>query len=284
MSTAIALTNPDYANQRAVPDFATYFERWRRSSEAFRNANPTCILDVPYGPGWRQTADIFPADIGKKVPVFVFIHGGWWYFLDKKDHSFIVKPYHESGCVCVCVTYPLAPAVTITEIVESVRQSLLWVYRNIERFGGDPENIHIAGHSAGGHLTAMMMLTDWTSYGAPRDLIKSGCAVSGLFNLVEIVNVPQNANFRMLPSVAYCNSPIRLIPESASPLVVCVGKNETAGFLRQHKDFVAAWASDARPLIDASLDGENHFSVIEHLGRSESPLFRTVIAKLLRSV
>jgi arylformamidase len=277
MSTASALTNPDYANQRAVPDFSSYFERWRTLSEAFRNAAPSCLLDVPYGPGWRQNADIFPVDIGKKVPVFVFIHGGWWYFLDKKDHSFIVKPFYEQGCVCVCVTYPLAPSVTITEIVESVRQSLLWVYRNIERFGGDPDRIHIAGHSAGGHLTAMMMLTDWTLYGAPRDLIKSGCAVSGLFNLVEILNVPQNANFRMLPNVAYRNSPIRLIPEAARPLIVCVGKNETAGFLRQHKEFVAAWASETRPLIDASLDGENHFSVIEHLGRSESSLFKTVI-------
>jgi arylformamidase len=276
MSAAFSLTNPDYANQRAVPDFNDYFERWRLSSEAFREST-ACVLDVPYGPGWRQSADIFPVEIGRKVPVFVFIHGGWWYFLDKKDHSFLVKPYHEDGCVCVCVTYPLAPAVTITEIVESVRQSLLWVYRNIERFGGDPEQIHIAGHSAGGHLTAMMMLTDWTAYGAPRDLAKSGCAVSGLFDLGELVNVPQNANFRMLPSVASRNSPIRLIPDTATPFVVCVGKNETAGFLRQHEAFVRAWASERRPLMDASIEGENHFSVIEHLGSRESPLFKTVI-------
>jgi arylformamidase len=280
MSTAFALTNPDYANQRAVPNFNEYFELWRSSSEAFRNATP-CLLDVPYGSGWRQSADIFPVEVGKKVPVFVFIHGGWWYFLDKKDHSFLAKPFYENGCVCVCITYPLAPMVTITEIVESVRQSLLWVYRNIERFGGDPDRIHIAGHSAGGHLTAMMMLTDWTTYGAPRDLVKSGCAVSGLFDLLEIVNVPQNANLRLLPSVAYRNSPIRLIPEAASPFVVCVGKNETAGFLRQHKEFVAAWASDTRPLIDASLDGENHFSVIGRLGQSDSPLFKTFLSYVL---
>jgi arylformamidase len=277
MSAAISLTNPDYANQRAVPDFNSYFERWRSSSEAFRNS-ASCILDVPYGPGWRETADIFPVEIGRKVPVFVFIHGGWWYFLDKKDHSFLAKPYHEEGCVCVCVTYPLAPAVTITEIVASVRQSLLWVYRNIERFGGDPDRIHIAGHSAGGHLTAMMMLTDWTHYGAPHNLVKSGCAVSGLFELGELVNVPQNASFRMLPSVANRNSPIRLIPEAASPFVVCVGKNETAGFLRQHKAFVSAWSSEARPLVDASIEGENHFSIIEHLARRESSLFKTFMS------
>jgi arylformamidase len=282
MSTAFVLNNPDYSNQRAVPDFQSYFDRWRVSSEAFRTS-ANGLLDVPYGTGWRQSADIFPQEIGKKAPVFVFIHGGWWYFLDKKDHSFLVMPYHERDCVCVCVGYPLAPAVTIGEIVESVRQSLVWIHRNIERFGGDPTRIHIAGHSAGGHLTGMMMLTDWTSYGAPRDLVKSGCAVSGLFDLVEILNVPQNANFRMLPNVAYRNSPIRLIPDAANPLTVCVGGNETPGFLRQHKAFVGAWASETRPLTDASIAGENHFSIIEHLGRADSPLFETVASNVLNT-
>ena len=236
---------------------------------------------MPYGNGWRQTADIFPVEVGRKVPVFVFIHGGWWYFLDKKDHSFVAKPFRERDCVCVCVTYPLAPMVTIGGIVESVRQSLAWVYKNIERFGGDPDRIHIAGHSAGGHLTAMMMVTDWAAYGAPRDLVKSGCAISGLFDLGELLNVPQNANFRMLPDVVEANSPIKLIPKAASPFVVCVGRNETPGFLRQHDAFVKAWASDSRPLVDASMDGENHFGIIEQLSNPESPLFQATIQNVL---
>ena len=282
MSSTLVLDNPDYANQKAVPDFANYFEHWRSSSQAFREKTPG-LLDVPYGNGWRESLDIFPVELGKKAPVFVFIHGGWWYFLDKKDHSFVVQPYHQRGCVGVCVGYPLAPAVTIGEIVESVRRSLVWIYQNIERFGGDPDQIHIAGHSAGGHLTAMMMLTDWTLYGSPRDLVKSGCSVSGLFNLVEILNVPQNANFRMLASVAYRNSPIRLIPDRAKPFVVCVGGKETPGFLRQHRAFVEAWASPDRPLADASLAGENHFSVIGELANPESALFKAVIPNIFAS-
>lgn len=275
MSNAFELNNPDYGNQKAVPDFATYFERWRANSEAFRAA-ANGLIDVPYGNGWRQTLDIFPVAVGRKVPVFVFIHGGWWYFLDKKDHSFIAKPYYERDCVCVCLTYPLAPMVTIGEIVESVRQALVWVYRNIDRFGGDRDQIHIAGHSAGGHLTGMMMLTDWVRHGGTANMIKSGCAVSGLFDLTEIVNVPQNANIRLLPGVACENSPVRLLPDRAPPFIICVGKNETAGFLRQHDVIVKAWPSATRPVVDASLAGENHFSVIERLAQDDSPLFKTV--------
>ncbi|TCV69319.1 alpha/beta hydrolase [Neorhizobium sp. S3-V5DH] len=272
MSEIMVLNNPDYSNQRAVPNYEEYFSRWRLKSKDFRQSSPS-FLDVPYGNGWRQTSDIFPQPLGGKAPVVVFIHGGWWYFLDKRDHSFLVQPYHEGGCVCVCVTYPLAPAATISEIVASVRSSLLWVYRNIERFGGDPDRIHIAGHSAGGHLTAMMMATDWSAFNAPTTLVKSGCAVSGLFDLQELVSAPHNANIRMLPEEARQNSPVHLIPVAASPLIVSVGRAETAGFVRQHTAFVDAWQSERRPLLDASLDGENHFSVIEKFGDSSSELF-----------
>jgi arylformamidase len=268
--------NADYNNQIAVPDFDDYFTRWRKQSEQLRASKP-CILDVPYGPGGRQSCDIFPADAPKLAPVLVFIHGGWWYFLDKKDHSFIADPFLHAGCAVVFVGYPLAPAASISEIVRSVRSSLVWVYQNIARFGGDPERMHVAGHSAGGHLTAMMLTTDWAAHGVPGNLVKSGCPISGLFDLEDVLNVPQNRNFRLLPDVAVANSPLRYIPETAPPVIACVGGNETRGFHRQHDAFVNAWRAPSRPLIDASIPGENHFSIIEHLGNAESSLFKTFI-------
>ena len=266
-------TNLDFGNQAAVPNYAEYFERWRSNSEKLRSGREF-VADIPYGPGWRETVDIFPVENDKPAPVVVFIHGGWWYFLDKKDYTFAATAYVETGCVAVFVGYPLAPAVSLTELVESVRRSLVWIHANVARFGGDPNRIHVSGHSAGGHLTAMMMTTDWSHYGLPRDVLKSGCCISGLFELEELVNVPQNKNIRMLPEVARRNSPLRQIPETSSPLILCVGGNETKGFHRQHKAFKEAWNSSSRPLIDASIPGENHFSVIERLAEADSAVFK----------
>lgn len=266
----------DYSNQRAVPNFQEYFDRWKSCGDQLRAQRP-CFLDVPYGCGWRQSIDIFPTSIGEAAPVVVFIHGGWWFFLDKKDYAFATKAYLDKGCVVASVGYPLAPAASLTEIVESVRRSLLWVYANIARFGGDPQRIHVAGHSAGGHLTAMMITTDWSTYGAPQDLIKSACSISGLFDLEDVLHIPQNENIRLLPDVAHRNSPIRLALRTAPPLVLCVGGAETKGFLHQHNAFMNAWPSAERPTINASLPGENHFSVIERLAIAESPLFKAAM-------
>ena len=272
-------SNPDFGNQAAVPNYAEYFERWRSAGERLR-AQKECILDIPYGAGWRQTVDIFPVDKAEPVPVLVFIHGGWWYFLDKKDYMFAAESFMDAGCVVVFVGYPLAPAASLSEIVECVRQSIVWTHRNVARFGGDPNRMHLAGHSAGGHLTAMMMTTDWVDYGVPAGVIKSGCSVSGLFDLEEIVHVPQNRNIRLLPEVARRNSPIHRIPVAASPFIVCVGGDETKGFQRQHKAFTSAWSAPSRPLIEVSLPGENHFSVIGQLGRADSPLFKTCFKQI----
>lgn len=269
----------DYSNQAAVPDFQAYFDQWRADSAKARDSLPR-YLDVPYGNGWRQTCDIFlSGTLTENAPVFVFIHGGWWHFLDKSDHSFLAPAFVQSGAVFVAINYPLAPYASIGEIVDSTRMALGWVWRNIARFGGDRDRIHIGGHSAGGHLTAMAAATR-PGFGAPPDLVKSATPVSGLFDLPALLDTPHNRSIRMLPTDAVANNPVTHAQNIACPLIVCVGGDETPGFHHQHAAFLQACTGVGVAYTDASIAGRNHFSIIAELGREDSPLFRTVMAAM----
>jgi arylformamidase len=108
--------------------------------------------------------DIFPSQTPVKekgAPVVIFIHGGYWRSLDKMDHSFVVPPFTAQGACVLVPNYALCPAVTIPDIAMQMVKATAWAYRNVHRFGGDPSRISVIGHSAGGHLAAMLLTCDW---------------------------------------------------------------------------------------------------------------------------
>ena len=155
-----------YNNRELVPNFADHFSDWIDGSKAAR-ANLTCHLDIAYGKGPNETLDIFPAQKAN-APVVVFIHGGYWRSLDKADHSFVAAPLHEMGACVVVVNYALCPGtpnepVTIPDIAVQMTHALAWVWQNIAKHGGNPKDVVVAGHSAGGHLAAMLLACDWKS-------------------------------------------------------------------------------------------------------------------------
>ncbi|CAN7730206.1 alpha/beta hydrolase [Variovorax sp. LjRoot84] len=268
----------DYRNQAAVPDHQRYSDNWRAMSESTRR-RLVHWSDVPYGQGELQTCDIFPAR-NNNAPVFVFIHGGWWHFLDKSDYSYVAEPFVERGAACVCINYPLAPNAKIEEIVASVQAALLWVHHNIREYGGDPGRIAVGGHSAGGHLSAMSAFTDWSQLGGPQDLVKVNCAISGLYDLVPILETPHNENIRMDRATADGASPIDMIRPSAVKHILCVGAAETAGFLWQHETFVKLCKRRGLVVEDLRLAGEHHFSVVDQVANAESELFKSLWAAM----
>jgi hypothetical protein len=140
-----------YNNRALVPEHAEHFRRWAAwSSDATRSQQRE--LDVRYGGGPNEHLDIFPAAPQSGAPVLVFIHGGYWRSLDKRDHAFVAPPFTREGACVVVPNYALCPAVTVPQIVLQMVQALAWTWRNIKRFGGDPDRITVVGHSAGGHL------------------------------------------------------------------------------------------------------------------------------------
>lgn len=268
-----------YNNRAAVPGFARWTERWPVASATAR-ARLSGRLDVAYGPGQRQTLDIFPAR-GRAAPILAFIHGGFWRALDKSQFSFVAPAYVEAGIAVVTVGYPLTPAVTIDELTESVRQALVWVHGHADSFGGDAGRLHVAGHSAGGHLVAMMLSTDWAARGLPKDAVKSGTAISGIYDLEPIRLCYLNAEVRLDRAMVQGNSPVNLVPAKASPLILTVGGRETSEFLRQQEVYGDIWHGAGLPLEIVPMPDDQHFSILEGLADPANPLYRAVFRQIL---
>lgn len=275
-----AALDAQYNNMAAVPNHARWTDRWPAASAAARQRLGT-KLDVPYGPGERLKLDIFKA-AGDKPPVLAFIHGGYWRARSKEDFSFVVSEYVQAGITTVMVGYPLCPTVTLDQLTECVRNAIGWIYKNAPSFGGDPARIHVAGHSAGGHLTAMMLSTDWRARGLPADVVKGGCAISGIYDLEPIRLCYLNADIRLTPEMAARQSPLEQIPASSGPLILTVGGKETNEFLRQQEVYADAWHGAGLPLDIVPMPDDQHFSIVDGFANPANPLFRALLDQILR--
>lgn len=269
-----------YNMRERHPDYPVYFERYQSQSARVRDALGG-RLDVKYGPSPDETLDIFPAR-SAGAPVHVFIHGGYWRALDKQDFSFVAEPYVAAGVAVVCINYALAPRVTVDEIVRQTREAVAWTWRNAETFGGDPDRVFVSGHSAGGHLVAVTAATDWSSRGLPADLVKGGLAISGLFDLQPFLQTSINADIRLDQAGADRNSPIRHLPDRGPSLVVAVGAGESEEFIRQSRDFAAAWRTRGLPGEHLLLPRLHHFDIILELADAKAPLARKMLSLIGR--
>lgn len=273
-------------NARAlVPGHGAIIEKWTAESAAVRRRLEV-RLDLAYGSGARERLDLFPAGNGG-APIFAFIHGGYWQALDKNAFSFVADPFVAAGINYAAIGYPLAPAAGLDEITASVRAALLWLWRNAGDHGGDADRIFVAGHSAGGHLTAMAMTADWAalgrdSGGAPADLVKGGCAVSGLYDLEPIRLTYLNEALGMDAEVARRNSPVHNLASASGGLIVTVGDDESKEFHRQQADFVAKWRGRGLACEVVGQPGHNHFSVLNELAAPESALHKAVVRQILQ--
>lgn len=266
----------EYDNSRKVTNASDYLVRYPRESAATRGALH-CRLDVAYGSSPAERLDVFPAAVPGPAPVHVFLHGGYWQRLDKMDFSFVARALQPAGAAVVVINYALIPSVGMDELVRQCRAALVWVYRHAASIGGDPARISVSGHSAGGHLVAMLMATDWPAFaGLPTDLVKAGCGLSGLYDLEPIRLSYLNEVLRLTPDAARRNSPVHLSPPQAGHLVLAVGSDEGPEYHRQSEDQAAAWRRRGLAVDILDLPGENHFSIVTHLEDPSSALARTI--------
>ena len=268
-----------YNARASIPDHPQIFERWADASARARQAMP-CSLDQAYGTAPAEQLDFFPSG-RPNAPLLVFIHGGWWRSLDKSDFSFVAPAFTRAGIDVVITNYTLAPFATIEQITLQQIKAVAWLYRQAATFGYDRNRIVLAGHSAGAHLSAMLMAALWPQIGAdlPLDLIKGGILLSGLYDLAPVEHAQfVNGDLKLNAARSKALSPA-LMPQSHQiPFFTAVGGLESTEFKRQNALIGTHW--NTTHTGDILLPEDNHLTICDSFAASRSPLCSTAIALL----
>ena len=256
-----AWLDAQYNNRARIADDAQCFERWSAASALVRERTSR-RLDLRYGDGPNEVLDVFPA-ARADAPVLVFIHGGYWRSFDKADQSFIAASFVADGAMVVIPNYALCPAVTVEAIALQMTRALAWTWRNAALYGGDPRRIVVAGHSAGGHLAAMLLSCDWKSvaHELPAQLVPRALALSGLFELETLRQTPYlQTDLRLTPASAKKLSPA-WFPKPRGTLYAVVGADESEEYLRHNVLIREAWGPKTVPVCE-TLPGHHHLSIL----------------------
>jgi arylformamidase len=279
-----------YNLRAAVPEHPEFFARWAAESETVR-AKLGGRVDLAYGAAPGERLDLFlPPDADAPVPLLAFIHGGYWRALDKSDFSYLAPPFVAAGVGFASINYTLVPDASLAEIVDQCLAAVAWLWREAPGLGVDRERVFVAGHSAGGHLTACAMgrmaAEYWAAAGVPDDVVKGGCAVSGVFDLEPVRHCYLNDLMQLDATAAarlgpVNDLPVRDGPGGRSPLLLAVGAGETDAFLQQQDAYAGARAQAGLPTQAMVLPGRNHFAAIDALGETDDPLFAAVLGMVL---
>ena len=270
-----------YNNRARVPDHAAVTTRWAQASALARSGAATAQLDVRYDDGVGETLDIFPA-AKPNAPVLVFIHGGYWRGLDKADHSFVAPSFNADGAAVVVPNYALCPAVSIEHITLQMAAAVAWVWRNAAGFGGDPSRIALVGHSAGGHLAAMLLCCRWKEVAddLPAQPVGGALALSGLYDLEPLRHTPMlQADLQLTPSAVARLSPAFFPRPKGTKLYAVVGLEESDEFLRQNTLIRDVWGPTAVPVCE-TVPGSNHFTVLNQLADPASRVHQLALRLL----
>jgi arylformamidase len=254
-----------------------WLERWTAASrDVIATLGPR--RDVRYGRGAQETLDLYLPS-GTPRGTLLFIHGGWWRALDKSDHAFVAPAFVERDLAVAVVNYDLGPQVSIAEIASEMRRALAFLVREAPRLGVPAAPIVVAGHSAGGHLTAMLHATPAADLGVPSHPVAGALSLSGVHDLTPLTLFSHNADFKLDDAGARALSPALMQPQTGAPLVCAVGSDETGEFLRQTDLLWDAWPRNRPRGAQAPMriPDRHHYNVVFDYADADSALTRTTL-------
>jgi arylformamidase len=254
-------------------------KRYASSSEAARRR-----LGQPqresYGPSATEQLDIYRTKRAN-APIFVFIHGGAWLGGESKNYGFAAEMFVNAGAHYVVLDF-----IAIREaggdlqgMAEQVRRGITWTYKNAASFGGDANRLYIGGHSSGGHLCGVALVTDWEKdFGVPADIVKGGLCMSGMYDMKPVRLSKRSSYVKFTDAMENAMSSQRHLNLLRAPIVVTYGTNETPDFQRQSRDFAAAVKAAGKPVELIEAPDYNHFEMNESLGNPYGPNGRAALA------
>ncbi|MFQ3333587.1 MAG: arylformamidase [Woeseiaceae bacterium] len=250
----------EYSPSSCVPDYEELVARYTSESLV---AEDTVHFkkDLMYDLDSKECLDLCTTN-NPNSPLLIFIHGGYWQFLGKNDSLFPAKSLTDSGIAYCAIDYTLAPKASISEMLEQCRRSIQWLYKNALKYGYNADQIFLAGSSAGAHLAAMTILTDWSKYDLPENVIKGGTLLSGVFDLQPLVKTYINEPLKLDSEEAKRISPLFEIKQNDTELIVCWGENETSEFKRQSIEFEKKWKDMGNRSSLLEVQHANHFDIV----------------------
>jgi arylformamidase len=253
----------EYNNRARVPENPLIIAGWARDAAAYRERHAP--RSIPYGTDARNRIDFFPGD--HESAIVVFIHGGYWQALDSSFFSHLAGGLNAHGIGVAIPSYDLCPDVTVDDIIRQMRTAL----RELAPLG---PRLVISGHSAGGHLAACLLATDWPAFDAslPQDLVIAAYAISGLFDLGPLVETSINNALRLDHAAARAASPLFWNAPARGSLDAVVGENESSEYFRQSKSIVDAWGAAGLATRFGTIPNANHFTAIAPLADPDSEM------------
>ena len=215
---------------------------------------------------------MFPA--GADTPALLFLRGGYWRIGEKEDRRFPATIWAPRGVAWIVPNYRLAPETSLPDIIGDTQASLDHVVSNAESCGIDRTQIHLVGNSAGAHLAAMLAARN-----APGK-VASLTLVSGLYDLLPLLDEEPNDWLNLDAGSARAMSPIHHLPPPDMPVTVCCGGAETGAFRLQSLEFAEALRANGNPVDHFESPGRNHMEVITEVGTPGTPVFAALERQL----
>ncbi|MEM9678576.1 MAG: alpha/beta fold hydrolase, partial [Pseudomonadota bacterium] len=209
----------------------------------------------------------------KAAPLAMFIHGGYWQRLDRSSFSHMAGGLLAHGVGVAVPSYTLCPENTVEGIVNEMRRACIVLYQTHQR------PITVFGHSAGGHLAACMLATDWSAIHPelPEDLVQSAVGISGLYDLLPLIHTPINEALGLDEDSARDASPVLWTPDALNRFEAWVGGDESDEYHRQSRDLAEQWCMLGTPTEYVIAEGQNHFTVIDALTDPNSTMVRSIV-------